>query len=800
METRTASSAAVSEVLNVNNYLVWSVQVRTYLIAQDLWDIVEATGEYPKQEDDEAVSKAWSKKNAMALHVIQISCPQRICHVISLITSAKIAWETLESICSIPKSDYFVQEEEKSYVAWSERTKTFLMKHDLWNIVETTTEPTTPAWSKKNALALYFIRESYGSNGFYLVEKISKAKDAWDTFAEKSKSSAHPDSGMENGRFSQYVSLEKHIRKGDWDAANQFISSNPVVATATISITGSTALHIAIFEGHTNIVEKLVNIMSEEELKIKDTDDYTVLGYCAIVGNIQMAKCIIGKSRTLLSIGSISDNLIPVLLALTYNPHGIEMARYLYSETPREDLKPGNGINGAMFITRAIYCKAIDMALDLLEHYPELAIARDYYGQSPVEVLAGMSFAYQSGNRLVYWKQWIYNSICIPLAHDTNQIPISVQKSEMEKCGQARNIVSAQGSVWNLLKFLEIDQIYDLKLLHHQSKKLLLRMCPVLPGLNIHQLRKGKVIEAMMKAVKQGRVEFVTEILKACPDLVWCVEKSTNRDIFMLAVLHRQHEVFRFLCRSPAKKTLFATVDSDRNSILHISAMFEPSARRNTVPGAAFLMQREVQWYKEVESIVHPSTLEITNTNGKRPRELFTQSHKELLKEGEQWMKETASSCTVVAALIVTIMFAAAITVPGGNKQDSGLPTFLNEKVFMVFIISDALSLLSASTSLLMFLGILTSRYAKEDFLKSLPKKMIVGLSTLILSIATMMITFCASLFIILPGKSWVVIPIICLASVPVTLFAWMQFRLLIDMVISTYASRILDKKAENGS
>ena len=198
-----------------------------------------------------------------------------------------------------------------------------------------------------------------------------------------------------------------------------------------------------------------------------------------------------------------------------------------------------------------------------------------------------------------------------------------------------------------------------------------------------------------------------------------------------------------------------------------------------------------------MESIVHPFMLEYTNTNGKRPRELFTESHKELVKEGEKWMKGTSSSCTVVAALIVTIMFAAAITVPGGNKQDSGLPTFLNEKVFMVFIISDALSLLSASTSLLMFLGILTSRYAEEDFLKSLPKKMIVGLSTLILSIATMMITFCASLFIILLGKSRVVIPIICLASVPVTLFAWMQFRLLIDMVISTYASRILDKRAK---
>ena len=162
-----------------------------------------------------------------------------------------------------------------------------------------------------------------------------------------------------NGRSSQYVSLEKHIREGKWDDANQFISSDPEAVIAQISISGSTALHIAIFAGHMNIVDELVKIMSEENLKIKDAGDYTVLGYCAIVGNIQMAKCIIAKSRTLLSIGNGSENLIPVVLALVSNPNGTEMARYLYSETPPEDLMPRKGITGATFITRAIYSKAI---------------------------------------------------------------------------------------------------------------------------------------------------------------------------------------------------------------------------------------------------------------------------------------------------------------------------------------------------------------------------------------------------------------------------------------------------------
>lgn len=50
------------------------------------------------------------------------------------------------------------------------------------------------------------------------------------------------------------------------------------------------------------------------------------------------------------------------------------------------------------------------------------------------------------------------------------------------------------------------------------------------------------------------------------------------------------------------------------------------------------------------------------------PRELFTKNHKELVKEGENSMKEIATSCTVVGALVITMMFAAAFTVPGGNN------------------------------------------------------------------------------------------------------------------------------------
>nr|GFB68477.1 ankyrin repeat-containing protein [Tanacetum cinerariifolium] len=80
-------------------------------------------------------------------------------------------------------------------------------------------------------------------------------------------------------------------------------------------------------------------------------------------------------------------------------------------------------------------------------------------------------------------------------------------------------------------------------------------------------------------------------------------------------------------------------------------------------------------------------------------------------------MKTTAESCSITAALIVTIVFAAAITAPGGNDQDTGLPLFKNEVAFNIFAACDATSLFTAATALLVFLSILTARFSEKDFL-----------------------------------------------------------------------------------
>jgi len=105
--TNISPSSIVVEVLRDDNYDDWSACMKSYMLAQDLWDFIEpSTG---LQEGDQEVdskpidnqegdSKALRKKNAAALHAIQISCALYILSNIRSITSAIVAWDTLANL------------------------------------------------------------------------------------------------------------------------------------------------------------------------------------------------------------------------------------------------------------------------------------------------------------------------------------------------------------------------------------------------------------------------------------------------------------------------------------------------------------------------------------------------------------------------------------------------------------------------------------------------------------------------------------------------------------------------------
>ncbi|KAK3006993.1 hypothetical protein RJ639_014045 [Escallonia herrerae] len=299
-------------------------------------------------------------------------------------------------------------------------------------------------------------------------------------------------------------------------------------------------------------------------------------------------------------------------------------------------------------------------------------------------------------------------------------------------------------------------------------------------------------------AAEFGNFEFIVELIRSYPDLIWKVDEQ-SRSIFHIAVMHRQEKIFNLINDIGAHKDLITSYKDTTNcNMLHLAGKLAPLHRLKIVSGAALQMQRELLWFKEVEKNVQPLYKEMRDTEGRTPRMLFTEEHEGLVKGGERWMKDTATSCMLVATLITTVMFAAIFTVPGGN-DDKGTPIFLSSKSFLIFAISDALALFSSVTSILMFLSILTSRFAEEDFLQSLPKRLIIGLTTLFFSIASMLIAFSASFFTVLRLQlAWVVVPVALTACIPVTLFAFLQFPLLADVMHSTYGSGIFSRKTKD--
>ena len=82
----------------------------------------------------------------------------------------------------------------------------------------------------------------------------------------------------------------------------------------------------------------------------------------------------------------------------------------------------------------------------------------------------------------------------------------------------------------------------------------------------------------------------------------------------------------------------------------------------------------------------------------------------------------------LVATLIAIVIFAAAYTVLGGVDNGTGAPIFIRDQWFFIFVISDAAALFSSLASIIMFLSILTSCYAENDFLISLPTRLMFGL------------------------------------------------------------------------
>ncbi|KAK2373760.1 hypothetical protein P8452_46691 [Trifolium repens] len=721
-----------------------------------------------------------------------------------------------------------------NYDNWSCLVRNYLLGHGLWEVVISVAEMGVGSkeeiekWNMKNAKALHIIQLACGSENLAHIKDLHTAKEAWNYFSASYGSELKADSDIEQGvvddSLRHYRSLHRFIESGEWNDAKVFMNRDETAMFSTSS-SGRTILHVAVIAGHEEIVKKLVKEGKDKLVKMKDKRGYTALALVAeLTGNTDVAKCLVEKKggqvigQDLLSMKN-NDGEIPVLLAAAKGHK--EMTSYLFARTKMEDMADNNYHNGVLLLTRCINAEIFGVALSLLQQFPHLPLAHKSKsdGVQPLYALARMPSMFPSGSKYGFIRRFLYKILRLPEKKVQNLYGIAVivtNGSLHEKQIKTSFTGRIFGWMFNILKISQVQllgrlvihvymsfqdlvisnlsgirEIYNKKMTHRLVLEILNCLYQRIQKFKESELREASAYDAMLQAAKHGNIEFIDAMRKANPDLLWAIDKN-KRGIFSHAILNRQKVVFQLIHDTTVngrKEIVRCRVDAFGNSLLHLAGNLGPSADLHRRSGPALQMQREILWFKAVEKIVHPKCKEAKNAEDKKPREIFTESHKELVKAGEKWAKDTAGSFTLVATLITTIMFAAAFTVPGGNNQDSGIPLFLKDQTFNVFIIADAISLFTSSTSVLLFIGILTARYAEKDFLKSLPLKLLFGLIALFFSVVSMMVAFCASLAMLLKGHQGVIITAMSFASIPVIVLVPSQLRLFIEIFKSTVLS-----------
>ncbi|KAI6679732.1 hypothetical protein NL676_033613 [Syzygium grande] len=551
-----------------------------------------------------------------------------------------------------------------------------------------------------------------------------------------------------------YRQLFVAARKGEWKTVEKKLKEDPEVMTTKVMKVEDksvTVLDVAIMASQDQLVENLIKCFPPDK---KEFDFSISLRNAAMRGRIKMVKALVNRVDA--KPESVPDALE---IASRYAPKQKDVIWYL-----AKSIKSAP-IDGTM--SNLIKAGHSDIALCLAHRYPG-STSHDE-NNLILKHLAKMESNFRSGARLNFWEKSIDKFVGILLC----LVDTSFDKSKETKTPPAPAPKWFKISLWNLATKPGAALLINRIGLRHKCSLEFANL--VLTEMMTH-METLKILELLSDIVLEAASRGISEIVKLCfehfPELTW--NENFTKQLIEEVVNRRHVELFRLV--NAASTTPFLRKDILMKAVVEWS----PRCLPTDVFGAPFVMQRELQWFKVLEDTSDPSSKSLK------------------FKKMLQGRIDPASKSLRLPDDEKPLAFAGAFTVPGGNDDRTGIPIFLKTSSFMVFAVADALALFSSVTATLMFLAILTSRYAAEDFLMSLPRKLILGLTFLFLSLAFMLVAFGSALTIVLSERflqserlMWIYIPITLFAAIPVVLFAILQLPLYFEMVRSTYWPRL---------
>ncbi|KAJ0015174.1 hypothetical protein Pint_21559 [Pistacia integerrima] len=492
-------------------------------------------------------------------------------------------------------------------------------------------------------------------------------------------------------------------------------ASPPSPFNVAITEKHETIFHVAAGANQTDFLEKMIDEIAADDLKLQNVKGNTAFCFAVMAGNISIAEKMLKKKRDLLTIRG-GGNLTPLNLAAMFGER--EMAIYLYRQYYRGTLTLADK---KQLLFDSIDTTLYDLARELLEdeddNENELAMTEYEHGSNlltPLHRLALTPFHLLDQNRRS--KETTSPNRVLESVKCLWEKILEIGKSKSDRTTLINQALALVECLWKKIFKAKRDQVWDYLKEHR---------------------------DLLFTGAQLGNFKFLGKLIELYPDLVH-LKDDDEQTIFHIAIMHRHDDLFKLINQIGFNKHVVASnVDIKENTLLHLAATYphprplsmensllhraakypdpRPLSKENillhlaakysdlrplsTVSSATLEMQRELRIFKDVEKLVMPSFRELKNSEGKTPRELFTSTHACLQKDGEKWMRSIASQCLLVATIIATVVFQPAFTVPGGKDDNEG-----RKIVLRIFAMAKVIASSSSSIS------ILTNHDASIDF------------------------------------------------------------------------------------
>ncbi|XP_011011253.1 PREDICTED: ankyrin repeat-containing protein At3g12360-like isoform X4 [Populus euphratica] len=617
--------------------------------------------------------------------------------------------------------------------------------------------------------------------------------------------------------------------EGDWNSMKTaYNGPHDKYVMAPITVLKDTAFHLAVYSRKDEPLKSLLNIVAKKSIPwspctLKNAYGNTVLHEAVFTGNMKAVELLLqfnpnqqcDTSKQLETKNALGETPLyraascgkkEIVEYLVIKMKQIYKGKLLEEHRRRGNLDKEKNNNSRKVDLKPILHAAIEghhfeTALTLLKRDPSLDDMKDEQGRTCLHLLAEMPRAFKSGCAMP--KYSIRNLIYYCL---------SASNGDVDQSKSKKGHSSANGDQSKSEEGWKVGRIQEEKDKHESALKLAQELIEKnkrhwWQSINVADSNKVNIETPgqggrgqggdpipLFIAISSGIEEIAKEILEKFPQGVELVNE-TGQNIMHVAVMHRQREIYRYVKKKfkPIMVRLSSRIDNNGYTLLHHVAHMK-HYRGGTRAGPALKLQEEIQWFKRVQRAVPPylseqrAPREVPPDNEGMQRgkeltalELFQEEHKAQLKLAQEWIEKTSQSCSAVAVLLATVVFAAAYTIPGGSDE-RGFPIFLHNRFFLAFTILDVIALASSLTSVVMFLSILTSPFEYENFYHNIPRKLIWGFTLLFLSVMTTMLAFACTLFLIIHfRKKWTTGLISFAAFLPVTVFALMQFPLYVS-------------------